>query len=143
MNCQECLKYLDEYHEDSLPGGIKDQVKEHLETCTGCAESYHLMILAGRVIKEEKNVLSNPFLSTRIMAQIGSDEMLKEPAKQVPVYVHMLQSVLVTLSLALAVISGIFAGNIYKPDQAESPLPIEMAYIDDATLEAVTFFTNE
>jgi len=53
-----------------LPEDIRIQVENHLGICRDCAESYRLNKLAFNVILEEKEIESNPFLVTRIMAGI-------------------------------------------------------------------------
>jgi len=135
MNCQLCQKELDAYREGLLPDGIKVPVEEHLKSCKICAESYQLMILANTVMDKEKTIQSNPFLATRIMAEI-------EEYQRIPVYQKVLKPALISISLAAAMFIGIIAGNIHKPAQHVNNKPVEMMYMNDAALESVAMFSN-
>jgi predicted anti-sigma-YlaC factor YlaD len=70
MNCKECLKLLDTYFDGKLHGEMELEVREHLDSCIDCASEYRQMVIAYRIIKEEKKMQPNPFLSTRVMSHI-------------------------------------------------------------------------
>jgi len=142
MNCQLCQKELDAYREGLLPDGIKVPVEEHLKSCKICAESYQLMILANTVMDKEKTIQSNPFLATRIMAEIEELELQREQYQRIPVYQKVLKPALISISLAAAMFIGIIAGNIHKPAQHVNNKPVEMMYMNDAALESVAMFSN-
>lgn len=141
MNCQLCQKAADAYHEGKLPGDMKTQVEAHLEVCEKCRKSFKLQILADRVISHEKELISNPFLSTRIMARI---ETLETPDYiTVPLYRRVLRPALMTVSLVAAILFGILIGRIYKPNTTGSQIPVELALIDDAAIESVDLLSIE
>ncbi len=142
MNCQLCQKELEAYREGELPEGIMIQVKAHLGDCQDCAEMNQLFILSEKVIQEEKNLQSNPFLVTRIMA--GIEEMAQgyESYQPVSIFQKVLKSALITVSLAAAILFGVVAGNLYKPLTTVNKIPAEMAYLNDAALESVDLLTN-
>jgi anti-sigma factor RsiW len=141
MNCQLCQKFSDAYYKGNLPDDTKTQVEDHLATCNECAESYKILALADRVINEEKELLSNPFLITRIMERI---ENIETPLiKTIPVYKRIIRPVIITASLAAAIFMGIMIGNIYKPGSNLQVIPLELALIDDASIESVNILSNE
>ena len=143
MNCQLCQKELDAYLGGKIPGGTRIQVEEHLGTCSECAESYRLVKLAADVINEEKDLKSNPFLVTKIMAGIEAAEQKHESHIAIPIYQNLFKSALITGSIAAAMVIGILVGNIYKPAPMEKNLPAELAYLNDAALESVDLFSIE
>jgi len=143
MNCQLCQKKLDAYREGKMPDGMKIQVELHLENCEECAEYYQMAIIADKVMNEEKNEQSNPFLSTRIMADIEELEHQKAIVRSIPKYKKVLKPALISISVAAAIFLGVFMGNIYNPIQTSKSIPIEMAYMNDAALESVNMFSNE
>ncbi len=125
-----------------MPEGIRAQVDAHLAHCETCAKSYRLLRLSEKVMETEKTVLSNPFLSTRIMASIEKLEHGKESYQNIPVYWKILKPALIGFSIAAAIFLGILAGDLYKPSHPASTLPVEMSYMDDAALESVNMFDN-
>jgi hypothetical protein len=52
-----------------------------------------------------------------------------------------LKPVLITISIAAALLIGIMAGNIYQPSQQQQ-IPVELTYMDDAALESVNLVAN-
>lgn len=141
MNCQLCQKEMDAYHEDRLPRDTRTKVDAHLETCKECAEIFRVQTLADRVINQEKGLLSNPFLSTRIMTRI---ENLETPEyNTIPILQRVLRPAIITASLAIAIFFGVMMGNIYQPAGSTRAIPIELALIDDAAIESVNILLNE
>ena len=141
MNCQLCQNLSDSYREGKLPRDTKTQVEDHLATCKECSESYKVQTLADRVINQEKELLSNPFLITRIMENI---ENIETPLyKPVPIFNRVLRPAVITALLAVAIFIGVMIGNIYKPDGKSRPIPLELALMDDDLIESVNIFANE
>ena len=143
MNCQLCQKELIAYHEGRLPDGMKTLVKAHIEKCIDCAESYQNLLIAEKVFTEEKVTEPNPFLATRIMAgiEIIDSESMKDAT--LPVYQKVLKPAIITISLAAAILAGVYMGNRYNPVHNQKRIPVEMAYMNDAELESVNLFSNE
>lgn len=141
MNCQLCQKELEAYREGILPRDMKTQVESHLAGCKECTDIYVLQILSDRVIGEEKSLLPDPFLSTRILAGIEKSESPR--SETFPVITRVLRPALLTLSLAAAVFLGVIIGNIYKPAGMVKIIPVEMALIDDASLESIDILLTE
>jgi predicted anti-sigma-YlaC factor YlaD len=137
MNCQLCQKELDAYQEGMLPAGTRSQVEAHLGECKECSESFQLVGLANRVMEDEKSMQSNPFLVTRIMANIDKLEQASVAYQSFPFYHKVLKPVLIGFSVAAAMFFGVVMGNISMPTQTTTKLPIEMTYMNDIALESV------
>jgi len=142
MNCQLCQKELDAYRKGTLPEGIRVQVETHLGECKACAESFQLVSLANKVMDAEKEIESNPFLVTRIIAGIEELEQNRESYQRVPAYWSILKPALISVSIAAAIFIGVLVGNIYLPTQSINKLPVEMTYMNDAALESVDLFSQ-
>jgi len=141
MNCQLCQKESDAYREGKLPHDLRTQIEAHLEVCEKCQESYNLQILADKVINYEKDLLPNPFISTRIMSSI---ENLESPGySRISLLGRVLKPALITVSLAAAIFYGILIGNIYQPYGSSRQIPVELSLIDDAAIESVNILTIE
>ena len=142
MNCQLCQKELDAYQEGTLPEGIRIQVETHLGECKACAESFQLGSLSKKVMDAEKEIKSNPFLVTRIMACIEELEQNRESYQRVPAYRSVLKPALISVSIAAAIFIGVLVGSIDLPAQSVNKLPVEMTYMNDAALESVDLFSQ-
>lgn len=141
MNCQLCQTLSDAFREGKLPADTNTQVENHLSACNECALSYKIQALADRVINQEKELFSNPFLITRIMERIENPET--HLFKTIPASDRVLRSAFITASLAAAIFLGVMMGNIYKPAVANYKIPLELALIDDAKIESVSNLSNE
>lgn len=141
MNCQLCRKEFDAYRTGKLPHDTMTQVGSHLKTCKTCAGIYRQHLLAERVIKEEKELQPDPFLTTRVIAQI--DKLDNEQYKSAPSFIKVLKPVLLSTSMAAAVAFGFLIGNIPYSGGEREKIPVELALIDDAFIESVDVFANE
>jgi len=141
MHCELCQTNLDAYRAGSLPHDMRIQVEEHLKTCTNCAEVFSLLNTAERVIQEEKKLVSNPFLSTRIMAAIETEDA--HISQNSPVFVRILRPAVITISLAAALFMGILIGNTSGSANKSDSVPLELALINDTDLEAVSLLSLE
>jgi len=141
MNCELCHLNLEAYRTGSLHREMRDQVEEHLKYCKDCAEIMSLVNLAEKVIHEEIEQESNPFLSTRIMAAIEAIETDVEQTS--PLFLRIIKQVLIITSLAAAIIIGILVGDLSNSANTKSTVPLEMALINDANMEAINLLSNE
>jgi len=141
MNCQLCQKELEAYRDGKLPGHLKTQVESHLNSCVTCSGIYRLESLADKVIDQEKELLPDPFIATRVMAFVDSLEDSRN--KSGTVFSRVLKPVMVTVSMAAAIFFGILLGNLTLPVTDNRTIPVELALIDDATIESVNILSNE
>lgn len=91
----------------------------------------NILKLVDELIKEERDITSNSFLSTRIMASVGAGRN-DEYVQLLPVW----KTVLVSLGLFVAVFGGIAAGNLY---QASNNRP-DVVLMNDDAMEMFSFF---
>ncbi len=138
MNCELCRKELEAYREGKLSEGTNLELKKHLDSCPECATVLHGEAMIDQIISHEKTVLSNPFLSTRVMAEI---EKTETPIP-IPSWQRALKPVMVMASIAAAITIGVISGNLYYKPVSEK-IPVELAYMDDATMELVNYLSND
>ena len=141
MNCKSCQKELEAFREGSLAPGSRNMVKAHLEGCRECAWIYKLEVFADRVIDQEKDMESNPFLVTRIMAQIEDSETAG--IRNSPVFRGILRPALLMISVAGALLLGVLIGNIHTPSSGGNEIPVELALMNDAVIESLDMLANE
>lgn len=141
MNCQLCQKNLEAYQEGRLLSDMMTQVESHLETCDSCKRIYNIQLLANRVIDSEKETEVNPCLATRVMA--GIETLENAGYEKESFNVRILRPAIITISLAAAVFFGIVLGNLSRPARNLNQIPVELALINDASLESVNILSNE
>ena len=141
MNCQLCQKNLEAYQEGRLPSDMMTQVESHLETCDSCKRIYNIQLLANRVMNSEKGTVVNPFLATRVMT--GIETLENAGYEKESFNVRILRPALITISLAAAVFFGIVLGNLSRPAGNSNQIPVELALINDVSLESVDILSNE
>ena len=141
MNCQLCQKEMDAYRDGKLPRDMMTQVNSHLKACEACSGIYRLQVLADKVIDQEKEIESDPFLATRVMA--GIDNLKGSGYEPANAFIRVLKPVLVTASMAAAIFFGIMLGNLSQPVTDREIIPVELALIDDVAIESVNILSNE
>ncbi len=132
---------MDSYRDGKLTRDMKTQVESHLKECETCSEIYRLQILAEKVINQEKELQTDPFLALRIMANIESLE--NSDYKSDRVFKRVLNPILVTISVAAAIFFGIMMGDLSRTAISRMPIPVELALIDDANIESVNILSIE
>lgn len=143
MNCSTCQENMSGYLSEKLSEDLMNSVQKHLEVCYACNAVYSAQMLTDKVIESEVSVQSNPFLSTRIMAEIDKQSMEVKRNVFSNVFQKMLQPALITLSLAAAVIIGIVVGQIYLSSDVNRSIPEELVYLDDASIESLSLLVTE
>jgi len=141
MNCQLCQKELDAWRDGKLQGDMKIQVESHVKACETCSGIFRLQLLADKVIDREKEIQADPFRITRIMA--GIDNLKSSGYEPANPFIRVLKPVLVTVSMAAAIFFGIMLGNLSEPVTDRDAIPVELALIDDASIESVNILLNE
>lgn len=87
-------------------------------------------------IEEQKNISPNPFLSIRVMALINNDK--KERERLSPAW----QGFAIALSLIVAMVMGIKAGNLYKPSALNDDKATVM-FMSDDEMEHFAFYQQK
>ncbi len=141
MNCSSCQKQLESFIAGSLSGDIQENLKIHLEECEECHRVYTAMVISNKVISQEKELKANPFISTRIMEHINQQEEVS--VSRSFGWSRVLQPMLLTASVALALYIGISAGNLYQNTTAQNSIPEELMLMDDASMESLNLIITE
>lgn len=109
---EKLLLYLD----GDLPDEVLQQIREHLSTCSVCAEQHDALVLIWRSESRLEKVKPSPFLWMKLQARIKEYE-------QTPTFVWDLKRILSAMTLrpfaALAIIASIVVG-IYLGSPRES-----------------------
>lgn len=137
MNCSLCQKNLSAYLNGKLPIDIQSLTEAHLDNCMQCSTLYNEVKEFYTLIDEEKAISHNPFLATRVMAAI---EQLETPVNRVPLLKRVSQTVLIAVTIAIAVFGGIQAGNLYSVIPANKSVPAELVYMNDIALESLNIY---
>ena len=142
MNCRLCIEKMEEYLEGKMPPDTKTQVEAHLRECEQCNNLYMEFLSAEEVIREEKELLPDPFLTSRIMAEVEST-IMKEPHRSLSP-VRILKPLVITISAAAAIFAGIVLGySLTHFNNGAEKAPSELALSNDAVIESVNFLANE
>ena len=132
---------MDAYLEGSQPERLREEVETHLAKCAECTRIHSLLTLTKFVIEEEKRFRPEPFLFTRIMAQIEKAEQKENETQFIPAWRRIVSPVLVSFSFIAAIFIGITAGNLALQSPSENKMPVELTYFDDAAMESVEAFS--
>lgn len=138
MDCHLCQKELDAYIAGQLSADTKTQVEKHLAECNYCKGYYQSTLIINSAILKEKTIVSNPFLSTRVMASIETPEPVRVSALR-----RILKPVLLTVSFALTIYGGIMIGRFSNSGPTIQKIPIELALMDDSSIESLVILSNE
>lgn len=141
MNCALCQDYLDALLAGTLPDHLKIQVESHLSNCPQCRETADILKISETIIAGEKKTEPNPFLVTRIMAAIETDEMLSTGNSLA--FLRILRPIAITLSMAAAVFAGIMLGRLSGSNRSVDGIPQELVWINDTQMETITQLLNE
>ena len=141
MKCSSCQKKLELYISGNLPEDVKKDVKTHLSDCAECSKIYTALMITDKMIAQEKEIKSNPFMATRVMAHIERKQEIKT-ANNFGL-IKILQPAFLTASIVLALFVGIYAGNSYQTTTAQNRIPEELLLMDDASMESLSFMVTE
>jgi len=142
MNCNSCNNQLEHYLTGKLDENIKIQVEEHLAICKECNEILNMIRIVESVISEEKKIESNPFLSTRLMAEIEGIKQTDKDSGISAIFGKLLKRALITFTLAASLILGIASGSLIRPVDYSEQIPEEIAYLNDSYIESLEFFAE-
>ncbi|MGC9150587.1 MAG: anti-sigma factor family protein [Microbacter sp.] len=139
MDCTTCQHHFEAYFNGTLSKAMHREVESHLASCPSCVQAFVLWQKLEQVVLEEKSTSSNPFLATRVMAQI---ERLSKAETKVPVVAKQMifKPVTVALIVGAAISLGVLMGNIYRPMQIHPAHVEEMLYLNDGAIEPIAFY---
>ena len=140
MNCNYYQDEFEKYLDGSLPESDRQYLEIHLKSCHKCSEQFRITKLSEMVFSEEKSFESNPFLSTRVMAQLEANKTYKAKSFAEILTRNVLRPVLISAVIAIAVILGISIGNLSITEYISQQVPDEILYMDDAVIESLDLF---
>jgi predicted anti-sigma-YlaC factor YlaD len=140
MNCTVCENNLNGYLEGKLPAELTKEVINHLKHCESCQELYKAIRMLDQLIIEEKETNPSPYLTNQVMNLIQrQDHAINGESK----FQRILQPLLIAASITVAVLGGISFGNLYNSAKTEKQVPVELALMDDLSMESVNMLTQE
>jgi predicted anti-sigma-YlaC factor YlaD len=140
MNCSICENNLNGYLEGKLSPELTKEVINHLKHCESCQELYNAIRVLDHLILKEKETNPSPYLTSHVMNLIQPhDKVITRES----MFQRILQPTLIAASITLAILGGMKAGNIYSSAKNDRHVPIELALMDDLTLESVDMITQE
>ena len=90
-------------------------------------------VMIDSFIEAERNILPNPFLSTRVMASLGSEKSGRNQ------FYPAWQSIVMSLGVVAAIVLGINAGSLYHTSQVKSD-QATIVLISDDKMEHFVFY---
>lgn len=141
MNCKLCQKEFEGYLGKRLSEDMRAQVENHLRLCSECSESYRIQSLADIVINQEKELMPDNNLTSRIMSKLANPE--EKGYRNITPLGRILRPALIITSMAAAIFAGVLIGNIYQPSDKYMARPVELALIDDVAIESVVVLSNQ
>jgi hypothetical protein len=141
MKCREFERIMTSYINDTLQEDIKKEAESHLHSCKHCSVLTREIGYADQIINEEKKVISNPFLSTRVLAAIDNIEkpLVIMPK---PFWQKALQPIMIVSLVTAGIFIGYKTGNLYN-SVYQKPTIDESAYFNDVAMESLNFISKE
>jgi len=143
MNCKTCIEKLTANPEIKRGIILNSSLAEHLRECDDCRAFYLAGLVTSKLISDEKKFEPNPFLSTRVLSVIESNEKLQINAYKRNIFNRILQPALLTVSLSAAIFIGISMGNLYSITGTSQAVPEELLYLNDSAMESIAVYLNE
>jgi predicted anti-sigma-YlaC factor YlaD len=109
INCKKCHNELIPYLEGLLKGPELKEVELHLEECASCRGFAGYLSESFGVIGRSKFIENDPFFYTRLKAKLENQSVSGHEKIS---FTRILQPVLLTLVLMVAIIAGIGIGSI-------------------------------
>jgi hypothetical protein len=100
-----------------------------------------MQVLADKIIAQEKELQPDPSLTARIMAVIEKPDAARHQTETL--FTRVFRPMFLTASVAAAIFIGIFLGSISARAVNNEKIPVELALIDDASIESVNILSNE
>lgn len=108
MDCRQVKDNMFDYAEGKVPADLMNRITEHMHSCADCQGYYKLILTFLNKVDEEKAVLVNPFLYTRIEARLNSDKetpIITLRARFLRTYYYYAAVLIIALTI------GVFAGR--------------------------------
>jgi hypothetical protein len=148
MDCSFINKNLFAIIEDTLSPDVRSEIYLHIKSCKDCSLVISDFQETIGLINKDKSKKINPFMSTRILQRIESVRSRQADSKQ-KVMIRVLQPLILTFSLFLAVLIGFSLGKkgmSSLPEKKSADIELQSLrtelFISDITDEDKTLFMN-
>ena len=143
MDCRQAKKSLMEYSRGDLPGGRRESIERHLETCDGCAEMAEKLAISAGALAALEPVRMSDDAAERVLYKIKK----RAGASHAPgAGLFILRSpralagaaAVVGVLVALVVVVGIYTGGGTQRDSQTRQVETEESVADEAASKTGT-----
>ena len=125
--------------EGSLSSEREQEIREHLETCSGCREFVEVLRTSLSIIEKEKNTALNPYFYQALKAKI-ENRATSEKSKGL---IRILQPAIFTVLLIAGISFGVMMGAKVTGIQTSQNTVDEMYYFNEMGDEPIeSYFLN-
>ena len=142
MDCLTCQQKMEEFYSGILPGELKKGIRIHLDKCEECKLAYATSALTEKIVAEERKTAVNPFLATRVMAEIEQLGKTEAEYSVWAVFKRSFQPALAIATVVTALFFGIVIGNNFSSNYSKSTVPAEAIFMNDAAIESIGLLTE-
>lgn len=137
MICKNTYRDIISYLEGGLTLEKREKIKAHLGECEVCRNFADNLVNNLKIIEQEKTVLPNPFLYSRIQEKINN--YYYKPNAFITYTVRILRPAIISIIIAVGIFTGIKLGSYFKSKYINntSELQIETYYLNDMQHESV------
>ena len=142
MKCKTANKKLTLYFNNNLSVAQNEAIKNHLKNCESCYNLYSELKTTYNLIEKKETLKPNPFLYTRINQQLVNIKNIENQPIFIPAYKKVLQTVLLSFVILIAVGGGIKLGSLSGIQQEKQILVSQTTefYFNDLGQEKIEFF---
>lgn len=133
MKCKNFHKKMIFYIDGELTAPENSVIDQHLKTCNDCSLLFSELKSCYKLIENKETLKPNPFLYTRIKQNIENIEQALSLKELKPVYMRIIQPVLIACLLVTGISFGILLGNSYDntPQKNKSIASTNEFYMND------------
>lgn len=144
MSCKAYNNLFDLYVNQTISDNDKIMFEAHIENCQQCRNSLIRLIAFEQFVKSEQQIVSNPYLTTRIISTIENLKVKQNIATQWK-YSKLLKPVIITLGIFTAIFIGNHIGKIYQLYQNSTMVSTydDIYITDDFDMEAIYYLVND
>jgi len=146
MKCKKANKKLTLYFNNELSVAEDEAIKNHLKNCENCYNLYSELKTTYNLIGKKETLKPNPFLYTRINQQLINIKNKENQSVLIPAYRKVLQTVLLSFVILIAVGAGIKLGSLSGIQQGKKILVSQTTefYFNDLGQEKIeVYLLNE
>lgn len=139
MDCLNCEKHMNYFLEGKLSPDQTAAVEQHMNSCPSCLELHNTLLFVEQLIQKDRRVVPSSGLTDRVMNSILAENKIIRLETRIQ---QILQPLLIAASITLAILGGISIGNSYNGNKSAQNVPIELALMDDLSIESFDMITQ-